>query len=136
MSKIPREKIVLFGAIALTNLLAACNNNDLNRLLNGSSASAGSTQPQRHYYGAQGTITQSEAPVLKGLVTGQPDEGGFYSFAQPQSRHAITSRVGFENSYQGDSSFYSLANGGEVEIVYDSQGRAIGLRQRVGGQQP
>jgi hypothetical protein len=105
MSKIPRQAIVVVGAIAFLLPLSACNDDDLNRLLNGQAATA--TTQQRQPYGAVGTITEAEAQVVSGLIRpgSQPDASGFYRFAQPQSRRAITSRIGFENSYQGDSSY-------------------------------
>lgn len=114
--------------------LAACQDDGLTRLLNGDAATAAKQQPVRQDYGVQGTITASEAHVVSGLITpgSQPDATGMYRFAQPQSRRAITSRLGFEGSYQGNSSYYGLSNGGEAEVVYDDAGNAIGVRQSIG----
>lgn len=132
------KQFLLLASLLPLLPLTACKDDGLTRLLNGDSAAATKQQPMRQYYGAQGTITTSEANVVSGLITpgSQPDATGMYRFAQTQSRKAVTSRLGFENSYQGNSSYYGLSNGGETEIVYDDAGDAIGVRQRIESAQP
>lgn len=81
-------------------------------------------------YGATGTITNSEAAVVRGLIAPgqQPDQYGVYYFAQPQSRGAITSRLGF-GQYEASNYGRYQTGSGSVDIFYDASGRAIGFRE-------
>jgi hypothetical protein len=83
-------------------------------------------------YGADGTITKSEAVIVRGLITPgtEADASGYYPFAQAQSRHAITSRIGYERWADETTGRYEMGRG-YADIVYDEKGRAIGVRQHL-----
>ena len=117
-------------ALLLLNiaLMASKCSDDLGLPDYGGTANAG--DPIVQPYGAVGTVTPNEAIVVRGLVPNGaiPDADGIYRFAQPQSRNAITSRIGFPASYEGNSDHYQLETG-TAEIIYDASGYAIGVRQ-------
>lgn len=88
-------------------------------------------QAQTWYdYGIDGSMTDQEAVTVEGLVTpgSIPDESGTYHFAQRQSRYAITSRLGYAR-YESEEASRYVRGSGYADIVYDSDGYAVGVRQ-------
>lgn len=81
-------------------------------------------------YGMDGTMTDQEAVTVEGLITpgSIPDESGTYYFAQRQSRHAVTSRLGYARYESEEASRYVRGNG-YADIVYDRDGYAVGVRE-------
>jgi hypothetical protein len=77
-------------------------------------------------YGSSGTLTPEEARRLRGLLTPgvQPNNGGWYPFAQTQGYNTLRAILGFPrfrtppNRYGGSQDFYSTQQSC-VEITYN-----------------
>lgn len=121
--------LIATGTIALI-AISGCSQQLRNELGLGNMAEASSkyppvsgSQPGRSY--GSGNLSTSESVVVRGLTTTGTDEG---RFANPQSREAITSRLGYPTSYDDSSDYYLNSDGSYTAIDYDSAGRAIGSR--------
>lgn len=121
--------LIATGTIALI-AVSGCSQQIRQELGLGNMAEASSSYPSvsdsqpGNSYGS-GNLTQSESVVLRGLTTTGTNEG---RFAVPQSREAITSRLGYPTSYDKNSDYYQNSNGSYTAVDYDSAGRAIGSR--------
>lgn len=122
--------LIATGTIALITV-SGCSQQALQELGLGNMAKASSSkyppisdsQPGNSY--GSGSLTQPESVVVRGLTTTGTDEG---RFANPQSREAITSRLGYPSSYDARSDYYQKPDGSYIAIDYDSGGRAVGSR--------
>ena len=119
--------------MGIVPLLTACPVRDITR----PQAASASKQQPIYDYGAQGSITTNEAIAVRGLIPKgtQLDSSGMLPFAQRQSRQAIVSRIGYASTEAADYGRYRTDGGADIDVVYDGEGYAIGVR-RSGGTQP
>lgn len=102
-------------AIAVTSVPIAAKADTVQDWLNGyfvgtNSSALGTDQPQvspAREYGTPEPLTQQQTNVL------QRQELRF-----PQSRQAVTGKLGFPNAYDADRDYYDLVGGKRVAIVY------------------
>lgn len=101
---------LLVPVIPMLLPLAACKDDGLKQLLNGSSATASN---ERTPYVDGSTATQAEVDRL-----GQ--------FAPGQSTGAMHSVLGSPDSFNASADFYRTGDGSMIEVPYNSDGRWTG----------